>query len=263
MTGIFVEINEGPGCFVATAIHDGHQLRDELHPVINLDTQERLREEDPFTALWAEMAKTSIIGKYSRFEVDLNRPREKAVYIKPEDAWGLEVWKVPLPEDIITRSIQKYEEFYSRLKKLFDKKIKEDGGILVYDFHSYNHKREGSTKPGADPALNPEINLGTENINIEKFDPVVKALIKSLSSFNYKNRTLDVRENIKFKGGYFSKWIYDNYPDNSCVIAIEIKKFFMDEWTGIPDYKEIKLLKTAFEKSVPDVLQVFKEALKS
>jgi hypothetical protein len=71
-----------------------------------------------------------------------------------------------------------------------------------------------------------------------------------------------VRENIKFKGGYFSQWIHENYPENSCVIAIEVKKFFMDEWTGIPDNNQILLLKTAFEKTVPAVKESFQNSLR-
>ena len=37
--------------------------------------------------------KNRIIVNRSRFEVDINRPRDKAVYITPEDAWGLHIWK--------------------------------------------------------------------------------------------------------------------------------------------------------------------------
>ena len=38
----------------------------------------------PVLAAWA---------RRSRFEVDLNRPREEAVYRVPEDCWGLDVWR--------------------------------------------------------------------------------------------------------------------------------------------------------------------------
>ena len=29
----------------------------------------------------------------SRFEADLNRPRDRAVYLTPADAWGHQVWR--------------------------------------------------------------------------------------------------------------------------------------------------------------------------
>lgn len=261
MTNDFFHLKESPGFIIATAIHDGDKIREELYPFLNLNDSERLREEDPFTARWVEIAESFIIGKYSRFEVDLNRSREKAIYKTPEDAWGLNVWKEMLTDDIINKSIRKYDRFYNEIRVIFDKKVKDYGGILVYDFHSYNHLRDGIDSPPADAQLNPEINLGTENMNRKKFEPVINALTNSLKSFDYAGRALDVRENIKFKGGYFSQWIYENYKDNCCVIAIEVKKFFMNEWTGIPDYDQINLLKKAFVQTVPDVKAAFKRAL--
>lgn len=249
----FIEIREGSGNLIGTAIHEGSKLRDELQAFLNLDENERLREEDPFTGVWADISDTTIKGRYSRFEVDLNRPREKAVYRTPEDAWGLKVWKNQLPEAVIDRSLQKYDAFYKAVKVLLDKKVEQHGSFVVYDFHSYNHLRDGQGKPPADPEHNPEINLGTANMNRKKWASVVDAFSQSLKSFDYRGRNLDVRENIKFKGGYFSQWIYENYPNESCVIAIEVKKIFMDEWTGTPDHDQINLLKTAFQESIPEV----------
>ena len=45
-------------------------------------------------------------------------------------------------------------------------------------------------------------------------------------------RRLDVRENIKFRGGAFTRWVHETFPETGCSLAIEFKKFFMDEWTG-------------------------------
>ena len=76
----------------------------------------RLREEDPFTAQWTGVAETQITALRSRFEVDLNRPRETAVYLKPEDAWGLEVWKTGPSPEIVARSMAEYNAFYSEVR---------------------------------------------------------------------------------------------------------------------------------------------------
>ena len=38
-------------------------------------------QEDPFTGIWTTVAPTRLIGLHSRFEVDFNRPRDKAVYL--------------------------------------------------------------------------------------------------------------------------------------------------------------------------------------
>ena len=240
--------------FVAAAIHDGHLVREELQPLFKLPAPDRLREEDPHTAYWATDAPTQIIGLRSRFEVDLNRPRALAVYQKPEDAWGLEVWQAQLEEEVLHRSLGLYDAFYAEAKKVLSRLVEQHGYVIIYDLHSYNHKREGATSPAADPAKNPEVNLGTANLNRELWAPVVDGFIQDLQAFNYQGRQLDVRENVKFKGGYFSKWVHEQFGDRSCTIAIEFKKFFMDEWTGEPEQEQVEAIKRALEHTVPGML---------
>jgi hypothetical protein len=62
--------------------------------------------------------------------------------------------------------------------------------------------------------------------------PVVDALIETLRECSVQGRRLDVRENVKFKGGNFVRWIHRTFPRSGCGVAIEFKKIFMDEWTG-------------------------------
>ena len=83
---------------VATAIHAGHDLRREVEREIALTESARLREEDPYTDSIIEPAALQVVANRSRFEVDLNRERDDAVYCDPNDAWGLHIWKRPLPE---------------------------------------------------------------------------------------------------------------------------------------------------------------------
>jgi len=104
MAEVIWRIEQGEGPVVAMAIHDGHAVRAEVRQHLALSEEVRLREEDPFTGQWTVVAPTRVVGLRSRFEVDLNRPREKAVYLTPEDAWGLKVWTGELPEDVIVRS---------------------------------------------------------------------------------------------------------------------------------------------------------------
>jgi hypothetical protein len=59
----------GGGQLVATAIHDGHELRPEVADLMALSDAERLREEDPFTAEWTTIAPTRLVGTRSKFEV--------------------------------------------------------------------------------------------------------------------------------------------------------------------------------------------------
>lgn len=250
-----IKVGEGP--FIATAIHDGHVLRENLWNEVNLNDLERLREEDPFTGQWIDIADTFIKVKNSRFEVDVNRPREKAVYKEPEDAWGLQVWKKGLSEQLLEESLHIYDEFYNDVKTLLEQKVEKYGGFIIYDLHTYNHRREGPDGPVADPDKNPEINVGTGNINREKWAPVIDTFINTLASFDYQSKNLDVRENVKFQGGNFLRWVHSTFPDVSCVLAIEFKKFFMDEWTGKPDQKQVQLIKNALKSTIPPVMESF------
>ncbi len=245
---------KGHSPIVATAIHDGHLTRNSILNLFKLNDEQRLREEDPFTAKWVNISDNNIVVHHSRFETDVNRPREKAVYVKPEDAWGLNIWKEELAEETIQDSLAVFDGFYAEVKKYFDELFLKHKNIVVYDIHSYNHRREATDKE-ADPEQNPEINIGTKNMDQSKWQPVVDELVNSIKSFDYDGRRLDVRENIKFKGGYFGQWLYEQYGEKICPISIEFKKFFMDEWTGEPFEKDIRLINQLLKESTSSVLQ--------
>lgn len=223
---------------VSTAIHDGHSTREDLQLLFNLNEEERRREEDPFTANWLNASDNKIIVHHSRFETDINRSREKAVYQVPEDSWGLKVWKNKLSEEVYQSSLVVYDDFYRNAKVYFDHLFTLHEKLIVFDIHSYNYRRDAAGIE-ADPQENPEINLGTKNMNRKLWDPVVQSLINHFRQYNYAGRQLDVRENIKFKGGYFGQWLFEQYGSKICPLSIEFKKFFMDEHTGEGYEKDI------------------------
>ncbi|MBD1397455.1 N-formylglutamate amidohydrolase [Pontibacter sp. JH31] len=250
----YYKIIQGQSPLIATAIHDGHTVRENIRNLFSLSEGERLREEDPFTAGWASITDNQIIGLNSRFEMDLNRPREKAIYRKPEDAWGLNVWNGDLPEALAQESLARYDQFYADVKDMLQGIVDRHGCFVVYDLHTYNHRRNGADGPEANPDENPEVNLGTGNMNRQLWAPVVDAFTQSLQGYDYQGRHLDVRENVKFEGGHFMRWIHDTFPDRACVISIEFKKFFMDEWTGIPDQAQLQEIRKALLHTIEPVL---------
>ena len=223
---------DGGGPLVLTAIHNGHDLNDQVMERIALSSQQRLQEEDPFTGGWADISPTHIIAHRSRFEVDLNRPRERAVYVNPSDAWNLEVWENPPPKRLITESIEEYDEFYQRARQFFNTIAAREDFFVVLDLHSYCHRREGIDAPFDSQAANPDINIGTGSLDQRLWRPITDHLISELKSCDTLGRVLDVRENVRFLGGNFSQWINASYSGRGCAIAVEFKKFFMNEWTG-------------------------------
>ena len=209
-------VEQGRGPLVAAAIHHGHGVRDEVARHLALSEADRLREEDPFTGDWTAMAPTRIVALRSRFEVDLNRPREKAVYRTPEDAWGLDVWKGDVPDEVFERSLSEYDAFYSTMHDLLTKIEGESGRFVVFDLHSYNHRREGPDAPAADPTGNPQVNLGTGSMDRIRWGPVVDRFIRDLGAYDFPGGRLDVRENIKFRGGHFPSWVHRGFPMTGC-----------------------------------------------
>ena len=240
---------------VAVALHDGHYVRSEVKQLMAISSDDRKREEDPFTAAWTDIAQTRLVVLRSRFELDLNRPRDRAIYLKPEDSWGLKVWQEQPPQDLIERTLAEYDAFYTKVGQICRTLEQRYGRFVIYDLHTYNHYRQGMHASPAEELHNPEINLGTGTLDREYWQPVVERFIHDMRQFDFLGRELDIRENVKFQGGYFSEWIHTNFPRSACVLAIEVKKFFMNEWTHQPDLAKMEAVHQALRASVSGVLE--------
>ena len=249
----FVDVKAGDTPVVAVAIHDGHVVRAEIADKLALSPQERLREEDPFTGVWTEFAATRVVGLRSRFEVDLNRKRHRCVYRGPSDAWGLEVWKEPPGEEMVERSRLLYDEFYRRMFTLLSDLQSRFGTFFVYDLHAYNHRRRGPDQPAAAALDNPQVNVCTGGMDLERCEPVVQCFVDSLKSFDFPGGPLDVRRNVRFRATRFSRWVHENFPGSGISIGIEVKKFFMDEWTGELDEKTHAAIGNALASTVDPI----------
>lgn len=250
--------HQGEGPLFATAIHAGHNIRNELLPLLAIDEPTRLREEDPYTDRWVNIVPGWIVMTRSRFEVDLNRERDEAVYRAPEMAWGLHLWKAPLSDELVEHSLQEYDAFYHELEVLLTKLAQHYKRFVIFDIHAYNYRREGPDGPPADPSQNPEVNVGTGTLDHKLCGCVVERFIKELRRFNFLGRHLDVRENIKFEGRQLARWIHSKFPDSACVLSVEFKKFFMDEWTGEVDEDQLKTIREALHSTIPGILDELK-----
>lgn len=219
---------------LAAALHHGHAVRPEIAPLLALDEPARAREEDPLSGGWAAISPNRIVAQRSRFEVDLNRPPEQAVYLARDHAWGLDVWRRRPPPDVVARSLEVHSMFYRTLRELLGVLLMRHRRVLVLDLHSYNHRRAGPRASPDDPYLNPELNVGTGSLDRALWAPVVDAFIDTVRVARLGN-PVDVRENVRFRGGYFPQWVHAAHPERVCVLALEVKKTFMDEWTGRVD----------------------------
>ena len=183
------------------------------------------------------------------FEMDLNRPRDKAIALHPEDCWGLELWRERPPERVIERSLAQYDSFYAEVAEFLDELVERWNSILVLDIHSYNHRRRGPDKPRESIVQNPEVNVGTGTMDRERWATLVDTFVASLKCQQFQKRPLDVRENVKFTGGFFPLWLHSKYQENVCVLSLEFKKFFMDEWNATADIAALEDLRVALRNA--------------
>jgi len=103
--------------YVCAAVHDGHQFRKSLWDNCLHTEYERWYEEDPCTKEMVQSHPIVIAGMDSRFEYDLNRAPESAIYT---DAWGKQLWKTPLSNNEKDHSLQKHHNFYKVVHALME-----------------------------------------------------------------------------------------------------------------------------------------------
>ena len=246
---------EGGGPLVACAVHAGSEVRTEVLRHMALRRRQRFVEEDPYTDRLTEIAASQVVVHRSRFEVDMNRSRDRAVYRSPGDAWGLTVWQAPLPAAVRERSRRLHDRFYADLAGVLRRAGAGGRPFVVLDLHSYNHRRDGAGSPPADPAGNPEINIGTGSLDRERWGSLVDRFAADLRTVPVAGRPLDVRENVRFRGGHLSRWVHATFPGQGCCLAVEVKKFFMDERSGMIDEPVWAGVQAALAATVPGLLE--------
>lgn len=236
---ILYQIKNEDSPFWVFAIHEGHQISEELKPYIALSDAQRLREEDPYTAKIGDLAVNQFIVHTSRFQLDLNRDVENSVYLHPEQAWGLNVFRSNLPSNYLLELYRQHQSIYYTIERHISTTIKKYGYFVILDIHSYNAKRESSNQI-VDKEVNPQINLGTY-YNQDKWRDFIDEFVAAIQKLHLNNEDIDVRENVKFKGGNLAQHIINQYGELGCVLSIEFRKDFMDEWTGEPYLDKIAL----------------------
>ncbi|MGV6831106.1 MAG: N-formylglutamate amidohydrolase [bacterium] len=237
--------------YVCGAVHDGHQFRKELWDNCLHSAYDRWYEEDPETKNMIAAHPIVIAGIDSRFEYDLNRDPENAVF---DTAWGKQLWKEPLPEHQKQTSLAKHQNFYKVVKALIDKIENEFGCCIVYDMHSYNWRRWDREVP--------TWNLGTSNVDNTKYGTFIESWRQQLEAieFPYEEIPSTAKINDTFQGnGYFLKFITSHFK-NTLVLATEISKIYCHEYDQIMYPEIVNLVANELKKRLPEhAYQFYKE----
>ena len=230
---------------MSAAIHDGSNFRAELEENCLLEKKDRYYEEDPYTGSFIAKQAITLIAHDSRYEYDLNRDTDECVY---ETAWGKEIWKTPLSEEMIAKSKAKHAQFYRIVAAVVEALVEDFGQCIVYDNHSYNFKRHERKDL-------PVINLGTTSVKGEQWRPIIDSWLSALQNMNVDGITVTAAENDIFYGkGRLAGFCHSRY-DNVVVLATEAKKVFMDELTGQADAVVLPSLQQVYNDTVAEHIQ--------
>ena len=230
---------------MSAAIHDGSNFRPELEDNCLLEKNDRYYEEDPYTGSFIAKQAITLIAHDSRYEYDLNRDTDECVY---ETAWGKEIWKSPLSEEMIAKSKAKHAQFYRIVATVVEALVEDFGQCVVYDNHSYNFKRHERKDL-------PVINVGTTSVKGEQWRPIIDSWLSALQSMSVDGIEVTAAENDIFYGkGRLAGFCHSRY-DNVLVLATEAKKVFMDELTGQADAVVLPSLQQVYNDTVAEHTQ--------
>ncbi|MDD5484392.1 MAG: N-formylglutamate amidohydrolase [Kiritimatiellae bacterium] len=213
---------------LATAIHAGHRVRDELLALMAISEQARRFEEDTATDLLINQCPDIVWGLDSRAEYDLNRPPEAALPLTPEKFWGVRVFAKTPGVEMNRRSMMKYRTFYDFIENHVKNILARHRFCVVFDIHSYNLARQianGIAHP-------PVFNVGTAALGRRKPRRLVKAWLQALARVSIPGVKTTVAENLVFRGrGEFCRRL-GALDKRVLVLPTEVAKIYMDERTG-------------------------------
>jgi uncharacterized protein (TIGR02421 family) len=246
-SGAFIVKIDEYAPIVCTAIHNGHRLRPDIEKSFLLTKEERFYEEDPYTDELISSFPIQLVVNDSRFEYDLNRAKALSTYFKT--AWDKQVWEKPLSPKQREKSHHKHQSFYNVLEAIISVIEKLFNNAIVFDIHSYNHKRIKKDTP--------TFNIGTEQINIERWGNIVSHFEKQLNRIILPNLHVRGATDEVFQGrGYLITHVNGHF-DNTLVLPTEVKKIFMDESSGDVYPLVLEELKAGFKSAISETAAFF------
>jgi len=219
-----------PTFYAGIAMHTGRRIRPEIVDALLVGEPDRLREEDTFADYFIGDLPIRIVALDSRFEYDLNRGANSAIYPFEKEKWGMKIWKRELSRDERRLSILKHREFHSIIDIVTNYMLRQNRYAVIFDMHTFCYQREEKRLWFKDPK--PEINLGSKPVNRTLFNEVIDNYILDLARIKIENHRVRIGENEIFPGGYLSRRLSKKWYENVLVLALEYKKIFMNEWTG-------------------------------
>ena len=176
------------------------------------------------------------------------------MYRVPDDAWGLDLWREPLPDDERGAVAGSCTTSSTRSSARRLDVLAARGPFVVLDLHSYNHRRDGADAPPAPVDGNPEVNVGTGSLDRDRWGGVVDRFIDDLGRRKVAGHRSTCGRTSASAAASSAAGCNERYADRGCALAIEFKKVFMDEWTGDVDEHHLEELRGALAAAVPALI---------
>lgn len=241
--------------FIATAIHAGHHVREELLPLIALDSDQRRFEEDPCTDLMIKGLSNAVWALESRAVYDLNRSREMALPNAPERFWGTRVYNTLPNHEMNQKSLGNYESFYRFMETCIDSILNRFGFCIIYDIHSYNISRQQAKGIAAPPVFN----LGTALLDKSKWKRGIDLWLDQLGTISLPGIKTSVAQNQVFQGKEEFCRRISSLDNRILVLPTEVSKVYMDEKKGVIYPDVILAVKHGLQNAILSHVELLKK----
>lgn len=181
-----------------------------------------------------ELGASVIRADYSRYVIDLNRPKEDSNLYPGQDTTGLcpidtfakqplyQEGYTPDEEEIAQRISSYWQPYHDQLQAELNRLRTQHGIAVLWDAHSI-----ASEVPRFFPGKLPDLNFGTNDE--QSCSPVLQEELKRVMENLGNTRSFSYVINGRFKGGYITRH-YGQPPNNIHSIQLEMSQcVYMNE----------------------------------
>ena len=237
------ELHRGTVPLLISLPHDGSRIPEDLAARMTPGARSAPDTDWHVGRLYGfarDMGASVLVPRYSRYVVDLNRPRDDVSLYPGQNTTGLcpavrfdgePVYlegRAPTPTEIEDRVRRFWQPYHEALRDELSRLVATHGRALLWDAHSIR----GSGLPFLFPGRLPDLNLGTaEGASCA---PAVQLGVEAVLG---EQHDYDWVANGRFKGGYITRH-YGAPADGIHAVQLEIsQRCYMDEETTdyLPD----------------------------
>ncbi len=237
------ELHRGTVPLLISLPHDGSRIPEDLAARMTPGARSAPDTDWHVGRLYGfarDMGASVLVPRYSRYVVDLNRPRDDVSLYPGQNTTGLcpavrfdgePVYlegQAPTPTEIEDRVRRFWQPYHEALRDELSRLVATHGRALLWDAHSIR----GSGLPFLFPGRLPDLNLGTaEGASCA---PAVQLGVEAVLG---EQHDYDWVANGRFKGGYITRH-YGAPADGIHAVQLEIsQRCYMDEETTdyLPD----------------------------